>query len=71
MPSCVFSGESAKLDAEQRQQQAEDEALEEFESPYSNRVINHAAKERSTSSTKLTMQSVYSSEGKDQVRFDF
>lgn len=68
MPSCAFSGESAKLDAEQRQREAEEDAREDFdEGPYSNRIANHAARERSTSSTQLAIQSVYSSEARDQV----
>jgi hypothetical protein len=69
MPSCVFSSESAKLDAEQRQQQAEEDAAESREIDQMNRVSgnNHETRSRSTSSTNLAIQSVYSDESKAQV----
>jgi hypothetical protein len=66
MPSCVFSGESAKLDAEQRQRQAEEDEALAMENAYVNRVSSHANRGRSTSSTQLAIQQV-SSESRDQV----
>jgi hypothetical protein len=63
MPSCLFSGESAKLDAEQRQQQAEESVDEEPESPYSNIIANsRTSKGRSTSPTQLAIRTSHSSQ---------
>ena len=68
MPSCIFSGESAKLDAEQRQQQAEDEVVEEPEHPYSNIVANNdASKGKTTSPTQLAIQPARSSQKSDEI----
>lgn len=69
MPSCVFSSESAKLDAEQRQQQAEEDDAESQEFEQMNRISNnnHGTRSRSTSSTQLAIQSAYSDESKVQV----
>ncbi|KAI6177540.1 hypothetical protein M3Y97_00918600 [Aphelenchoides bicaudatus] len=68
MPSCVFSSESAKLDAEQRQQQADEDDAESREIENLNRIVNnnHGTRSRSTSSTQLAIQSVYSDESKSQ-----
>lgn len=66
MPSCVFNGESAKLDAEQRQRQIEEEAKKsrEFEEG-TDRVANGDG----TRSLSTSIKSLYSDESRNEVTF--